>query len=139
MLEQPEIRLDVTGFVPDLARHVETEFPRRIRKIVDRPPGALHRLQLAHHNAVHALTDRLAAREIRERRQALLDLERRDAPRTHADEAVLAGELFIADGSVHTVLLRTNGSTSNGGRPAHAKVRHELRREEQKVPRSVSG
>src|SRR5882724_9152607 len=108
VLEQAEVGLDVARLVPDLARHVHGELPRRLREIVDGAAGALHRLELADHDAVHALADGLAAREIGERWQPLLDLQLADLARTHAHEAVLARELVVGDRSIHALASGAN-------------------------------
>jgi hypothetical protein len=101
VLEESQVDLDVPRLVPDLAGHVHREVPRRVWEIADGAPGALHRLHLADHDAVDPLLDRLAARQIRKRRQPLLDLQLGNVARSHPDEAVLARELVIGDRTIH--------------------------------------
>src|SRR5260370_16547345 len=47
VLDQALENLAVARFVPDVARHVELEFPRCVGKIEQRAAGRLHRLQFA--------------------------------------------------------------------------------------------
>src|SRR5439155_5586222 len=108
MLEQIEVRLDVARLVPDLSRHVQRELPGRVGEVIDRAPRPLHRLELADHDAVHPLADGLAAGQIGERRQPLLDLQLTDLPRAHAHEPILARELVVGDRSIHAWPPRGN-------------------------------
>src|SRR4029453_8492331 len=97
VLEEPEIDLQMAGLVPHLAGHVHGELPGRVGEIVDAAPRALHGLHLAHHDPVDPLLDGLAAAEIGERREPLLDLELRDIAGAHAAEGLLAGQLAVGD------------------------------------------
>ena len=101
MLEETEIDLQVAGLVPYLAGHVHGELPGRVGEIVDAAPSALHGLHLAHHDAVDPLLDGLATAEVGEGRETLLDLELRDVPGAHADEALLTGQLVVGDRAIH--------------------------------------
>ena len=66
VLQEADVDLDVAGLVPDLARHVHGELPRRVGEVVDGAAGALHGLHLADQDAVGALLDGLAASSARE-------------------------------------------------------------------------
>src|SRR5262249_21275139 len=101
VLEQPQVDLDVARFVPDLPCHVHRELPRRVRKIAHGPPGALHRLQLTHHDAVHTLLDGLAGRQVRERWEPLGDLQLGDVAGAHPDETIIPRELVVSDRAIH--------------------------------------
>ena len=59
IFEQALENFAVTRFVPDLPRHVELEFPRRVGKIEQRAARRFHRLQLAGENPVQSRAQRL--------------------------------------------------------------------------------
>ena len=105
VLEEAEIDLHVPRLVPHLAGHVERELPRRLGEIAHGAPGPLHRLHLAHHDPVYPLPHRVAGREVRERRKALVDLELGHLAGAHADEAVFTREFVVSDRTLHRVPL----------------------------------
>ncbi len=54
VFEQLQVDFRVARFVPDLTRHVELKFPRRIRKVVECASRRFHRLEFAGADTVHA-------------------------------------------------------------------------------------
>ncbi len=65
----------------------------------------LHGLHLAHHDAMHALPDGLAAAEVRERREPLLDLGLGDIAGAHTRHTLLPRQIAVLDGTIHSLPL----------------------------------
>src|SRR2546425_8027066 len=120
---QAQRDLHVARLVPDLPGHIQGELPRRVREVADRSPRPLHGLKLADEDAVHTLADRLPAREVGHRRQALLDPHLADLPRPLAHEAVLARQLVVGDRPLHGRIIRAPGTPCPAAPPAGAAAR----------------
>ena len=101
IFEQALEDLGVARLVPDLARHIELELPRRVGKVEQGAARGLHGLDFAGEDAVQARAQRFFVEGHDSPLQLLLlaDLARLAAAQQH--EAILAGQLVNRDASFH--------------------------------------
>ena len=90
IFEQELEDFGVARFVPDLARHIELEFPWGVGKIEQRTSCRFHRLHLAAENSVQSRAQRLFVEGHHAIVETLLLANLTGLARAHQDEAILA-------------------------------------------------